>query len=140
MTSPDPTQTALAAQIVTLLAIPFVQGVAKQVGQDSFTQAKTLLGRVRDRLRQDHNDEALATLDLFQGDPGTFAEALARLLAPSCSRILTGPPSCASSLPSPRHKRSSRATAPSSRTLPCAWLAPAAKASKPTTAVSRAST
>ena len=81
MTSLDPAQATLAAQIVTLLAVPFVQGVAKQVGQDSFTQAKTLLAKVRDRFRQDKNEEGQATLDLFEKNPGTFTEALSRLLA-----------------------------------------------------------
>ena len=69
MTSPDPAQATLAAQIVTLLAVPFVQGVAKQVGQDSFTQAKLCWPRVRDRFRQDKNEEGQATLDLFEKTP-----------------------------------------------------------------------
>ena len=81
MTPPDPTQIALAAQIVTLLAVPFVQGVAKQVGQDAFSQAKTLATKVRERFRQDKNEKASKTLDLFQDDPETFGEPLSRLLA-----------------------------------------------------------
>jgi hypothetical protein len=78
----DPNQITLAAQLVTLLAVPFAQGVAKQVGQDAFTQAKSLLASVRARFRQDRNDKALQTLDLFEGDPATFADALTRLLIP----------------------------------------------------------
>lgn len=59
--------------------------VARQrlVGQDAFTQAKTLLASVRARFRQDRNDKALQTLDLFEGDPATFADALTRLLIPA---------------------------------------------------------
>lgn len=83
MNAPDPVQATLAAQIVTLLVVPFVQGVAKQVGQDTFAQAKNVLAKVRDRFRQDKNDKALATLDLFEGDPATFSEALGRLLVPT---------------------------------------------------------
>jgi hypothetical protein len=79
----DPILVTLAAQAVTLLAVPFVQGVAKQVGQDAFTQAKTLLATVRDRFRQDGNATALQTLDLFEGDPETFSDALTRLLVPA---------------------------------------------------------
>ncbi len=73
----------LAAQLTTLLAVPFVQGVAKQVGQDAFTQAKSLLAGIRARFRQDRNDKALQTLDLFERDPETFADALTRLLIPA---------------------------------------------------------
>lgn len=77
----DPAQAALAAQIVTLLAVPFVQGVAKQVGQDTFSEAKALLAKVRERFRQDKNKKAQATLDLFEEDPGTYTEAMSRVLA-----------------------------------------------------------
>ncbi len=77
----DPAQAALAAQIVTLLAAPFVQGVAKQVGQDTFSEAKALLAKVRQRFRQDKNQEREATLDLFEKNPATFQEALSRVLA-----------------------------------------------------------
>jgi hypothetical protein len=76
----DPILVTLAAQVVTLLAVPFVQGVAKQVGEDAFTQAKTLLASVRDRFRKDGNAKALQTLDLFEDDPQTFGDALTRLL------------------------------------------------------------
>lgn len=76
----DPAQAALAAQIVTLLAAPFVQGVAKQVGQDTFSEAKALLAKVRQRFRQDNNKKGQATLDLFEEDPGTYTEALSRVL------------------------------------------------------------
>lgn len=81
MPSFDPAQATLAAQIVTLLAVPFVQGVAKQVGQDTFSQARAMLARVRERFRQDKNEAGQATLDLFEKDPDTFREALTRLLA-----------------------------------------------------------
>lgn len=77
----DPAQAALAAQIVTLLAAPFVQGVAKQIGQDTFSEAKALLEKVRERFRQDKNTKGQATLDLFEEDPGTYTEALSRVLA-----------------------------------------------------------
>ncbi|MER2598256.1 MAG: hypothetical protein ABTQ73_01915 [Caldilineales bacterium] len=80
MTPADPNQTTLAAQIVSLLAVPFVQGIARQVGQDTFNQAKTVLTRVRERFHQDKNEEAQATLALFEKNPATFQEALARLL------------------------------------------------------------
>jgi hypothetical protein len=38
---------------------------------------------VRDRFRQDGNATALQTLDLFEGDPETFSDALTRLLVPA---------------------------------------------------------
>ncbi len=82
----DPAQAALAAQLVTLLAVPFVQGVAKQVGQDAFSQARTALARVRERFRQDKNLEGEATLDLFEKNPTTFQEALTRLVAASLAQ------------------------------------------------------
>lgn len=81
MTTPDSTQITLAAELVTLLAVPFVQGIAKQVGQDTFSQAKAaVLAAVHQRFHQDKNNEALTTLALFEKNPATFQEALTRLL------------------------------------------------------------
>lgn len=78
-----PDFTTLAAQLMTLLAIPFAQEAAKQAGQEAIAQAKTLLAKVRDRFRQDGNAKALQTLDLFEGDPQTFGDAVTRLLVPA---------------------------------------------------------
>ena len=81
----------LTAEAIACLALaaPYLNDVAKgvgsQLGKEAVARGLSLLSSVRARFRKDGNQEALATLDLFEGNPETFECALATFMGQALS-------------------------------------------------------
>lgn len=76
----------LTAQIIAALTltVPYLdsvaQGIGKEIGSTTARKAGQVIAILRNRFRQDNNQRAEQTLDLFKEDPITFEGALSKLL------------------------------------------------------------
>ncbi len=76
----------LAGRIIAVLApaAPYLmkaaEGAAGKMGADAWQRARELYDKLRERFRQDKNDKAAQTIELFIADTDTFEGALGKLL------------------------------------------------------------